>query len=62
MGLSRRQFFVRAPGGTIVRFDAPGAGAGNNQGTYVGANNTPGDVPGYYTDANNVYHGFLRKP
>ncbi|MGO4883931.1 MAG: hypothetical protein ACLP59_24375 [Bryobacteraceae bacterium] len=54
--------FARTPGGAIVRFDAPGAGADNNQGTYVGANNVWGDVPGYYTDANNVYHGFLWKP
>jgi hypothetical protein len=54
--------FLRGPYGTIVEFDAPGAGTGNNQGTYVGANNAQGDVPGYYTDENNVYHGFLWKP
>jgi hypothetical protein len=54
--------FVRGPYGTIVEFDAPGAGTTSGQGTYVGANNSSGDIPGYYTDANNVYHGFLWKP
>ena len=54
--------FARAPGGTIVRFDAPGAGTASGQGTSVGANNASGEVPGYYTDENNVFHGFLWKP
>jgi hypothetical protein len=54
--------FVRGQFGTIVKFDAPGAGTASGQGTFVGANNASGDVPGYYTDGNNVYHGFLWKP
>ncbi len=54
--------FARAPGGTIIRFDAPGAGTASGQGTSVGANNASGEVPGYYTDENNVFHGFLWKP
>jgi hypothetical protein len=54
--------FVRGAYGTIVELDAPGAGTASGQGTYVGANNAVGDVPGYYTDDNNVYHGFLWKP
>ena len=50
------------PGGAIIKFDAPGAGAGSGQGTFVGANNANNDVAGYYTGANNVYHGFVWKP
>ena len=34
--------------------DAP-----NGTNTYVMANNASGDIVGYYTDANKVYHGFL---
>lgn len=52
----------------IITFDAPGAGTGPNQGTgclyydcYLLLNNL-GEITGYYLDANNVYHGFLRSP
>ena len=53
----------------IITFDAPGAGTGPNQGTgcfaYTDCSvliNDSGAITGYYLDANNVYHGFLRSP
>jgi uncharacterized membrane protein len=53
----------------IITFDAPGAGTGNGQGTgcfaYTDCSvliNDRGAITGYYLDANNVYHGFLRSP
>jgi hypothetical protein len=57
-----RHGFLLAPDGTITTFDAPGAGTGAFQGTFTSQNN-PGDaITGFYIDANNVYHGFLRTP
>ena len=54
--------FVRAPFGTIYTFDAPGADTtpGNNGGTYPQSINALGAISGYYRDANNVNHGFVR--
>jgi hypothetical protein len=54
--------FLRAPDGKFTIFDAPGAGTvvGSWQGTYPMGNNPAGVTTGYYLDANNVYHGFLR--
>jgi len=53
----------------IITFDAPGAGTGTYQGTgcfaYTDCSvllNNSGAITGYYLDANNVYHGFLRSP
>ena len=53
----------------IITFDAPGAGTGSGQGTgcfaYTDCSvliNNFGAITGYYLDANNVYHGFLRGP
>src|SRR5215469_8831745 len=51
------------PGGTITPFDAPGAGTGPGQGTFVTAVdglNEAGATVGYYFDSNNVAHGFVR--
>jgi hypothetical protein len=52
----------------FITFDAPGAGTGPYQGTgcafsdcYVLLNDW-GEITGYYLDANNVYHGFVRSP
>jgi len=45
---------ARAAGSAFTTIDAP-----NSTNTYVMANNASGDVVGYYTDANKVYHGFL---
>ncbi|MGC9948033.1 MAG: hypothetical protein ABSF64_16835, partial [Bryobacteraceae bacterium] len=49
--------FVRAAGGTITTFDAPGAGC-----TYAVSINTAGAIAGYYCDAGNLSfsHGFVR--
>jgi len=52
----------------IITFDAPGAGTGPYQGTgcYVSdctvLINKEGAITGYFLDANNVFHGFLRSP
>jgi hypothetical protein len=55
--------FVRAPHGKITTFDAPGAGTGTNQGTYVatptGGINPAGEITGDSCDAVTC-HGFLR--
>lgn len=52
--------FVRAAGGTITEFDAPGAGAGLFPGTVPTSINSTGDVAGFYSDAGGANHGFLR--
>jgi hypothetical protein len=58
--------FIRAPFSNISTFDAPGAGNGAYQGTGCpGCNlgvNLWGAIAGSLTDANNVFHGFLRSP
>jgi hypothetical protein len=46
----------------IITFDVLGAGTGAYQGTTPQAINPAGAITGYYTDANNVAHGFLRTP
>jgi hypothetical protein len=53
----------------IITFDAPGAGTGAYQGTgcfaYTDCSvliNNWGAITGYFVNANNVYHGFLRSP
>ncbi len=62
--------FLRSRDGTITTFEAPGAGTGTFQGTGAffdffgtlqGLNDSSA-VTGTYLDANNVFHGFLRKP
>lgn len=56
--------FVRSPEGRANTFDAPGAGAtpGSYEGTFPYTINDQGAITGYYLDANNVSHGFLRFP
>ena len=54
--------YVRTREGSITTFNASGAGTLAGQGTFGAAINAPGDVAGYYTDADNVIHGFLWKP
>ena len=44
----------------ITTFDAPGAGTGPGQGTIPYAINLGSTIAGFYLDASNVYHGFLR--
>jgi predicted membrane protein len=44
----------------IVTFDAPGAGTGAGQGTFPLDVNPSGAITGYYVDASNLPHGFLR--
>lgn len=54
--------FIRTSNGTISRFDVPGAGAINTfgSGTTPLGMNAKGEIAGYYTDSNNVQHGFVR--
>ena len=56
--------YLRSPWGEITTFDIPGAGP-QGIGCYndcsIGLNNR-GAITGYYLDANNVYHGFVRSP
>jgi len=61
--------FLRTREGKIVTFDAPGAGTtpGSSsstwyQGTQPASINPEGAISGFYTDANNVVHGFIRLP
>ena len=54
--------FVRGPRGTIANFDVPGAGTGSGQGVFPFAFSLSGAVTGYYCDANNLCHGFVRLP
>ena len=57
---------IRDRSGKLSTFDAPGAGSGTYQGTGCpGCNlgvNIWGAIAGSFTDANNVFHGFLRSP
>jgi len=43
-------------------FDVPGAGIGRRQGTLAYSINSAGAVAGYYVDAKNVRHGYVRDP
>jgi hypothetical protein len=56
--------FVRSASGTITTFDAPGAGTSENnvyvQGTFALSINDDGAITGYYVDASDGYHGFVR--
>jgi hypothetical protein len=57
---------IRRADGTLISFEAPGAGNGQNQGTgcpgcSAGLNQW-GAIAATYTDANTVHHGFLRSP
>jgi hypothetical protein len=45
---------------TITTFDAPGAGTGPGQGTIPFAINPAETITGYYIDAGDARHGFLR--
>lgn len=58
---------VSAHEARIITIDAPGAGTGSGQGTgcfaYTDCSvllNNDGTITGYFLDANNVFHGFLR--
>lgn len=57
-------FAASAQEARTITFDAPGAdlNAGDYNGTFANGINARGVTTGYYIDANNVYHGFLRTP
>ena len=44
----------------VIPFDAPGAGTMSGQGTFPQQNTAAGTIVGFYVDANNVSHGFVR--
>jgi hypothetical protein len=52
--------YLRAADGTITTFDAPGAGAVYNAGTFAMAINSGGVIAGYFRDVNYVGQGFAR--
>jgi hypothetical protein len=54
--------FVRAPNGFITTFEAPGAGTGidSYEGTVAFMIGPTGAITGFYEDASEVNHGFLR--
>lgn len=55
--------FLRAPDGTFTTLDAPGAGTGDVQGTWSATFctlNPAGAITGWYVDAGNALHGYLR--
>ena len=57
--------FLRTADGNFTTFDAPGAGTGAKQGTFLNFFSCLTDLgasTGYYVDANNVYHGFVLNP
>ena len=67
LGLCALGMAVAASAGPIITFDAPGAGTGSGQGTGCFAFtdcsvlvNNFGAITGYYLDAKNVFHGFVR--
>src|SRR5215472_18501359 len=47
---------------TIITFDAPGAGSAVGQGTEAIDISPAESIVGFYIDATNVSHGFLRAP
>jgi hypothetical protein len=57
---------MRSAEGKFMTFDAPGAGTGPYQGTGCSGCspgiNQAGAIAGIYTDANKVFHSFLRSP
>jgi hypothetical protein len=52
--------FVRAPDGTIIEFEVPGAGTGRGQGTNAAGINPAGTIAGYHIDSSSVNHGYVR--
>lgn len=46
--------------GTLITFDAPGAGTGPFQGTFAFSINPAEAIAGTYQDPSGVYHGYLR--
>jgi hypothetical protein len=47
---------------TIIKFNVPGAGKSQGQGTIGAAITDDGSIMGFYYDSNTVVHGFLRSP
>lgn len=52
--------YERAPSGTILRFNAPGAGTGAYEGTSAYGLDSARTASGFYADAGNANHGFIR--
>jgi hypothetical protein len=53
---------ARVSHNNITTFDVPGAGTGAGQGTIPSGMNPWNAITGWYIDANNVNHGFVRSP
>lgn len=55
--------FVRRSSGKFTTFDAPGVSsvAASGYGTFPASINAAGVITGHFSDANGVYHGFVRR-
>ncbi|HEY2446674.1 MAG TPA: hypothetical protein VGI20_13145 [Rhizomicrobium sp.] len=53
--------FHRSSDGRVRVLDAPGAGGGAFQGTFVSAINDKRAAAGYYFDSSGTAHGFMLK-
>ncbi len=51
---------VVSNGGSVIAFDAPGAGKSGGEGTTPKSINDEGEIAGYYKDSASVVHGFIR--
>jgi hypothetical protein len=57
--------YMRSPAGEIMTFDAPPGAGSQGFGCFADCSlglNDFGAITGYYLDANNVFHGFVRSP
>lgn len=52
--------YIRSPGLKLTRFDAPGAGTGQYQGTFAPNINENGVAVGNFVDSSNLNHGYMR--
>jgi hypothetical protein len=59
---ARIRLHVQVHSQKITTFNVPGAGTGAYQGTLPWPINSEGAITGYYVDASNAAHGFLRAP
>ena len=53
---------LRAPEGTLIKYEVPGAGTGYRQGTVGGSINLAAVIAGYWVDDNHIFHGYVREP
>jgi hypothetical protein len=62
VGLVLASFLQAQEAHKIIKFNVPGAGTGESQGTYVAGIVLDGSIMGLYIDSSGRFHGFLRSP